>query len=229
MDGVSDSSIDHEAVQIETFPDGLSPGSTILIAGAVEPTMYAVGLRALCRYGHAADAAIVVTTTKSADQTFDTYETICAESDRLSLGLVDTTSKHQYVTALYSEAPVVFIPSPSDLERLVLALSELTGDRRPSNGTRHLVVRSLTPILKSSSTTRVCTVLERISGLRAGTGCCLLGLDYTAHDDETIAALIEQVDGVLWITEIADNHVTFEFRPTSGHHTRSMMDTDSDG
>lgn len=229
MDGSSDPSIDHETVQIDTFPDGLSPGATVLIAGTIVPTTYAIGLRALCRYGHTADTAIVVTTTESADQTLDTYETICAESDCPSLGLVDTISKQQYVTAPYSDVPVASIPSPSDLERLVLALSELTDDRQPSNGTRHLVVRSLTPLLKRSSTTRVCTVLERISGLRAGTGCCLLGLDYTAHDDETIAALIEQVDGVLWLTEIADNHIMFEFRPTSGHHTRSMLSTDSDG
>lgn len=85
MDGMSDPSIDHETIQAEAFPDGLTPGSTVLIAGAVEPTRYAVDLRALCRYSHAADAAIIVTTTESADQTVDTYETICAESDRAEI------------------------------------------------------------------------------------------------------------------------------------------------
>lgn len=228
MEGSSESSIDHEAVQAETFPDGLTPGTTVLIAGAVEPTTYAVGLRALDHYGHADDAALVVTTTKSVDETLDMYETVCADSDRPSLGLVDMISEQQSVSAVYGDAPVVFVPSPSDLERLVLALSELTGDRPPSNGTRHLVVRSLTPLLKNASTPHVYTVLDRISGLRSGEGLSLLCLDYTAHDDETMAALIERVDGVLWITEVSENHLEFEFRPMSGQQNPSMMSTDGD-
>lgn len=228
MDGTAEPSIDDETLHVDLFPDGLASGSTVLIAGAVDPAMYAVALRGLCRYGHADGAALVVTTTESAEQTLTTYETVCADSDRPSLGLVDTTSKQQYVTALFRETPVVFIPAPGDLERLVLALSELTGDRPPSKGTRHLVIRSLTPLLENASTARVCTVLERITGLRAGAGLCLLGIDYTAHDRETMAAVIKRVDGVLWITEMTRNRLEFEFRPTSSRHNRSVMDTDSD-
>jgi KaiC/GvpD/RAD55 family RecA-like ATPase len=210
MDSTSDSSLDQEALQIDAFPDGLTLGSTILIAGADDPSRYAVGLRALCQYGHVDDAAIVVTTTESADQTIETYEMIGPDSDQPSLSLVDTTSEQPSVAALYQEPPVVFIPSPDDLERLVLSLSDLTGSRSPSNGTRHLVIRSFTPVLKNASTARVCTVLERISGLRAGTDLCLLGLEYTAHDEETMAALAEQVDSVLWVTQASENHLEFE-------------------
>jgi KaiC/GvpD/RAD55 family RecA-like ATPase len=228
MDDSSDSLIDQEALQGDAFPSGLTPGLTVLIAGADDPSRYAVGLRVLCQYGHADDAAIVVTTTESVDQTIETYEMICPDSDRPSLSLVDTTAEQPSVAALYQEPPIVFIPSPDDLERLVLALSDLTGARSPSNGTRHLVIRSLTPILKNASTARVCTVLERISGLRTGTGLCLLGLEYTAHDEKTMAALAEQVDGILWVTQAAENHLGFEFRPTKDRHNHSVTGGNDD-
>jgi KaiC/GvpD/RAD55 family RecA-like ATPase len=228
MDGSSDSLIDQAALQGDAFPDGLTPGLTVLIAGVDDPSRYAVGLQALCQYGHADDAAIVVTTTESAEQTIETSEMICPDSDRPSLGLVDTTSEQPSVAALYQEPPIVFIPSSGDLERLVLSLSDLTDDRSPMNGTRHLVIRSLTPVLKNASTARVCTVLERISGLRAGTGLCLLGLEYTAHDEETMAALAEQVDGILWVTQASENHLGFEFRPTRDRHNRSVTGSDDD-
>lgn len=129
-------------------------------------------------------------------------------------------SKQQYVPALYTETPIVFTPSLGDLERLLLAVSELTNNQPSSNGNRHLIIRSLTPLLENASTTGVCTVLERISEFRAGTGLCFLGLNYTAHSEETMSALTKRVDGVLWVTNAADNHLQFEYRPTRGRHNQ---------
>lgn len=145
MNSISESSINHERVKVASFPDELTPGSIALIAGAVDPSTYALGLRALCQYGQPNETGLVVTTTESADQTVDTCETICESSARPKLNLVDTTSEQQYLPAVYEETLVVFTPSPSDLERLVLALTNLTEHRSSSNSSRHLVVRSLTP------------------------------------------------------------------------------------
>lgn len=134
MDGSSDDAVDPEAPRIGGLPDGPSSGSTVLVASTGDPSRDALGLRILRRYGTATDTAFVVTTTESADRTIETYADLEAGTDRPSLGIVDTTSEQQSVSALYGETPVVFTPSPGDLERLVLALSELSGNTPLSNG-----------------------------------------------------------------------------------------------
>lgn len=224
----SESSIDPETVQVTAFPEELPPKSTVLIAGAGEPARYAIGLQALAQYGYADDTALAVTTMTSADDTLDTYTTVCPESDRPSLALVDATSEHQYVSAPYRDTPVVFVPAPTDLERIVMALSELTQYPPTSDGDRHLLVRSLTPLLTMTSTARVRAILDRITGLHTGTGQCFLGLDYTAHDESTMTTLIERADGVLWVTDSAEGSLDCEYRPANGRYERIPIETDSD-
>lgn len=228
MDGSSDAPAGDEPVQVGAFPGGLTAGSTVLVATAGDPTRDAVGFRILCRYGTAGDTALVVTTGESVDPTIETFDRLCPDGERPSLGLVDTTSAEQSVSALYGGTPVVFTPSPGDLERLILALSELSGNAPPATGARHLLVRSLTPVLETASTARVCTVLDRITGIRSEAGLCLLGLDYTAHDEETMTALAGQVDGVLWVTRSPGDRLEFEYRPTSGRHGRAVARSDVD-
>lgn len=214
----SDEAFDQDTVQIDDFPTGIGSGTTILIAGTVDPTTHALGLRALHQFSDPEDAAVLVTTTESADRTLATYDAMQTDSEQQSLGIVDTTSEQQYITALYDETPVVFVPSPGDLERLVLALSDIEGNRLQSGGTRHLVFRSLTPVLQNAPVRRVRSMLDRISGLRTGNGLTVLGVDYTAHDEETMTALTDAVDGVLWVTLTAGDQLEFEFQPARGHH-----------
>lgn len=201
-------------VTMDTFPDAFSTGASVLVASAGDPTRFAIGLVALCRFGDPDDSAVVVTTTESADRTLETYEGLCAESQRPSVGFVDTTATHPSAPALYRDTSTVYIPSPGDLERLVVALSEVSGTAPPSDAARHLVVRSLTPILAQAPTERVCTVLNRVTGLRANDGLCLLGLDYTAHDRATIETLAEKVDGILWVSESAPETLSFDYHST---------------
>lgn len=198
----------------------------MLIASAGDPAQHAIVLRALCQHSTAADSALVVTTTESAAQTIDTYETLCSKADRPALGVVDTLSEHQSISALYDEIPVIFIPSPGDLERLVIALSDLARNVSAGNRTRHLGIQSLTPILETTSTSRVCTVLDRIAELRSETGLCLLGLDYTAHDQETMTKLTEHVDGIIWAERIADR-IKFDYQPVRQHQAPAT-DGDTD-
>lgn len=214
MPMMSDSPVEPAAMQIDSLPASLSSGSTVLVASAIDPSQYGVGLHLLATHGTGADTALVVTTTAGVAQTIESYENFAGETEQPSLGIVDMTSKQQSVSALYGEIPVVFTPSPSDLERLVVAFSELSRDTAPANGERHLVVRSLTPVLSAVPTPRVCTVLERITGLRSQQGLCLLGLDYTAHDEETIASVADHVDGVLWVTHPSSNQLEFDYQPS---------------
>lgn len=225
MENASDLSVDPTELSVDRLPGGLGAGSTVLVASARDPSQYAVDLRLLCEYGRAADTALIVTTIESADRTVETYDRLCPASERPSLGLVDTTSG-QSLSALYEEIPVVHTPSPGDLERLVVALSDLSTGRSPSDGSRHLLVRSLTPMLTTEPTANVGAMLDRITGLRSENGLCVLGIDYTAHDEETMAAITDRVDGVLWVTHTESHRLEFEYRPSAGRHARSVVEED---
>ena len=214
-----DSTPDGEPLQVDPLPESLRDGATVLVASTGDPARDAVTLHLLRSEGSTEDTAFVVTTTESADRTVAIYDRLEGEG-RPSLGLVDTTSEQQSVSALYGETPVVFTPSSGDLERLVLALSDLSDTVPPSAGRRHLVIRSLTPIVESSSPARVSAVLERIVGLRSETGLSLVGIDYTAHDEETMAGLSELVDGVLWVAQPSPGRLVFDYQATGGRHDR---------
>lgn len=206
------------------YPDNFTRGSTVLIASAGNPSEYALDLHALSTFGEADDTALIVTTTGSADDTIETYDRLCPDENCPRLKLVDTTTEQQSVSALYEETPVVFTPSPDDLERLILALSELSGATPPRDGARHLAIRSLTPILDTTPTDRVCRVLERIQGLRSPTGLCLIGFDYTAHDQETLRALASEADGVLWVSQATDGRIEVEYQSRGDRHTSPAFD-----
>ena len=215
-------SIDPPARPLDEVPDGLTTGSTVLVASTGEPSRSALGLRLLARVGTRDDAAVVVTTTESAERTAETFEGLSSAANRPSIGLVDTISEQQSVSARYDAIPVVYTPSASDLERLVMALSEVAGQFAPSPGDRHLLVRSLTPLLESTPTARVCSVLDRITGFRSGTGLTMIGLDYTAIDAETMATVTEQVDGILWATQGSSKGVDLTYRPARARHASQV-------
>lgn len=186
------------------YPDRFANGGTYLLASAGDPVSTGVDLQILSEFGHPSDTAFVVTTTRSASTTVAELDALYEKSERPALGFVDTTSEHQSVSALFEGTPTIFTPAPGDLERLVLALSELTDRFPPGSSPRHLLIRSLTPILETTTTDRLCHVLERIQGLRTQTGLCLFGIDYTAHDTATMTAITQVIDGILWITDTND-------------------------
>lgn len=208
----------------ETFPERFSAGATVLVATAGNPSQTAVDIRALCAFGTPSDRALLVTTSKSATETMETFATLCTDSERPALGFVETTSTDPSVPAIYDETPVILTPSPGDLERIVVALAELSADTPPATGNRHLVVRSLTPMLESTSNSQMGAVLERISGLRSEGGLCLFGIDYTAHDEATLDAVAKQVDGILWVTRDDSDSLQLEYRPTRGTRRRLVHD-----
>lgn len=220
MTGSSEQTEDPIDVAVESFPERLAAGSTVLIAGPVDPTRYALGLRALCRFGAGEDTALVVTTTEGAGETTSTYEALSDPASNPALAYVDTVSERQNVTAAYEERPVVYVTTPGDLERIVVGLSNLTGTGSPSSGTRHLLVRSLTPILDAADIEEVRAWVDRIIGLRTATGIGVLGIDYTAHSEEVVSTLAETVDGAIWFSGTADSGITFEYRPTTGRYNR---------
>ncbi len=216
MDGRADEE-DEPAVSL---PGSLAAGA-VLVAGPTDPAEDGLCLRALCAYRSPDDEALVVTTTEGADETRSRFEAVCPNVGGRPLAVVDTVSRREYLPSLYTEEPTVFTSSPGDLERIVLALSDLTRGGHPSSGGRHFVVRSLTPMLAAAPVERVPPVVERIAGLRTDDGYGFLGLDFTAHDEETVAELVACVDGVLWFSTADDGTVEFELRSTRASSTRS--------
>lgn len=220
MDDTRESSTGCDDEPDVVFPETLAGGSAVLVAGTTDPTARGLCLRSLCRYGGPTDAALVVSTTEGAAETRRRFETAGPTADRESLAVVDTVSRRQYLPSIYTEEPTVYTTSPGDLERIVLALSDLTHGDRPPTEPRHLVVRSLTPMLAAAPVERVRPVIERITGLRSDDGFGFFGIDFTAHDGKTMAELVECVDGVLWFQTTADGTVEFELRSTRGQLAR---------
>jgi hypothetical protein len=218
MDGPPEATSDEPTLRIDTLPERVGAGATILVATAGAPSRLGVCLELLHQRGTAADSALVVTTVESAETTLERYAGLAEGRAGPTLRIVDTVSEGQSVSALYGETPVVFTPNVGDLERLVIALSDLAGEATPSEGARHLVVRSLTPMLDAVPVDRLCTVLERIVELRSGGGLCLLGIDYTAHNEETMRTVAAQTDGVLWVTESERGRVEFAYEPSGGRY-----------
>lgn len=198
------------------FPDALSDGTTVLLCG-FDPTEYALTLRCLERFGGDADEAAVVTMKRGVEATIETYSSLDVSPSHPSIGIVDMVSEGQSISATYEAVPTVFTPSEGDTERLVLALSELTGRSVGAND-QHLAVRSLSPMLTAAATTRVTDVAERISGLRTTNGMALFGLNYTVHDRDTVQSVSNVADRVLWVSRQADGSFAMELRSTRTGH-----------
>lgn len=211
MDAYRRHDADHED-QISDVADAISAPTTTLVAGTVDPTKYALSLRLLSHTGSAEDTAIIVTTTEGREEVVVHVRNTETEGELPSLAVVDTVSEDQYLTAPYAAVPTVYMPSAGDLERVVVGLSDLTGTVVPSTGTRHFVIRSLTPMIEGATTERVRRLLERIKGLRTGDGLGIFGIDFTAHDEETINELTGAVDRLLWVSEGSDGGLQFELQ-----------------
>lgn len=200
--------------QIIDVVDSISTPTTLLVAGTVDPTEYALCLRLLSRAGSGDDTAVIVTTTEERDDVVAHARNVEPANGMPSMAVVDTVSEGQYLTAPYADVPTVYMPSAGDLERVVIGLSDLTGTVVPSTGTRHFVVRSLTPMIEGATTERVCRLLERTKGIQSGDGLGIFGIDFTAHDEESMTELIAVVDSLLWVSEGPDGRLQFELQRT---------------
>jgi hypothetical protein len=124
--------------------------------------------------------------------------------------VVDALSSDLSVAALCTDAPTVYVPSPTDIERLAVVIDELTADSPPAGGRRHLVVRSLTPILETVAPETVARSIDCSTDACPPTGLCL-GYRYTAHGDAALDSLVPHVDGILWVERSTSGEITFEF------------------
>lgn len=196
----------------DAIPEAVRDGATVALCG-FDPTELGLGLHCLHRVGSAADSAVVVATVHGVEPTVEAYTSLSNSDRNPAIGVVDMVSEGQSISAMYGEVPTVFTPSEGDTERLVLALSELT-EGLGFDGERHLIVRSLSPMLGQASTDRVTDVVERISGLRTEDGVALFGLNYTSHDTDTVQRIASAADRVLWVSRDSSGDVELDLRST---------------
>lgn len=194
-------------------PDSIAAPGTYLVTGTLDPAEHGLPLRLLGRYAEPDDGVLAVSTTESASATIERARSLRPGHADGKLGVIDAVSKDQYISALYETVPSIYATTPRDLERIVMALSELTTVVRPG-GSRHLVVRSLTPSLTETNTDDVCRFLDRVLGLRTGSGLTFLGLDLSAHDDAVVGELLQRMDGVLWAETHTDGSMAVRVRST---------------
>lgn len=178
------------------LPTELAPGSVVLVIEPAKPAVVSPCLQLLAEYAAPEDVGIVVTTTDGADRTAETVSALAGTGSTPRLGVVDTVSLGQNVTAFHRDVPTVFTPGPADLARVGVAIDNLAAQVSSDEAT-HLVVRSVTSFFGEEDGSTVVRGIERTFGRWTEDGIAVLGADFTAVDQETMQALEELADAVV--------------------------------
>lgn len=150
-----------------------------------DPTEPAIGLRCLAQFSDTDDRVAVVTTKRvSRKQSTHTRRSLKPRTIPQSALSIWCPRDRRYRPLMVRSRRY----SRGDIERLVLALSELT-EQTDRGKDQHLLVRSLSPMINSAEPDQVADVLDRISGFRTAEGVALFSLDYTAHDKSTVTTI----------------------------------------
>lgn len=195
------------------LPETVAPGSVVLVEGPVAPAEDGLCLQVLNRYAAPGDVGIVVTTEAGAEATIADHASIAGEEPTAPIGIVDTVSRGQNITAFHQEVPTVFTPGPADLARAAVAVDNLDA-QLALGGASHLVVRSITPFFEGDDSSTIVPRIERTFGTWSAEGLAVLGVDFTAVDESTFAALRELVDAVVRVAVTASGDHRLEYRGT---------------
>lgn len=152
-----------------------------------------------------ADTVILVTAHRPPGAVIETYEERFAGPSTPSLSIVDTTAGQRFEDS-YHDVTVNGIPGEEDLTRIALAISELAADAWTAEGDVHVVVPDVAPFL-TSDVELVRRMLQGLDALAAVTGILAVGIQYTAHDTETMAAITEAADTVVWADKGTDETI----------------------
>lgn len=197
------------------LPTDLAPGSVVLVIEPAEPAVVSPCLQLLDEYATPEDVGIVVTTTDGADRTAGTVSALATDGATPHLGVVDTVSLGQNVTAFHRAVPTVFTPEPADLARVGVAIDNLSAQLPPA-GASHLVVRSVTSFFGSDDGSTVLRGIERTFETWTDDGVTVLGADFTDVDEATLAALSELADAVVRVevTGAGDHRLRYLEQPS---------------
>ncbi|MFC7216168.1 hypothetical protein ACFQO4_19070 [Saliphagus sp. GCM10025334] len=203
------------AIDFEELPNSLTEDSVILVAKPAPLDEYAVSLRILDRFTSPAERRIIVTTAVSAERTIQ-QQIFLASPESGRFGVVDATPQN-HPSSPFQKYPVVSLPHSVELTRLVLALWELEASMASDSQKTHFGIRSLTPLLADDGLERTISVLKHLIEGRTDSGLVVLGFEYTKHDEDTLSALKEIVDGIVWIEEQTVGSISAEHRRVHAH------------
>lgn len=184
---------------LDRLQESLVNDTVTIVAGTDRDELSHVGMGLLVRNADIVDGAILLTTTMDAETSIDECASV-GDSRKPDIAVIDTTSTGQSIPSVYSAIPTVFTPSPGDIERTSMALSDLgsrlEGDRRPV----HLLVDSLSDIVDGVGVESSLSVLRQasvpsddISGFTVAT------LAYNEHSKATVDDVTEFADSVVWV------------------------------
>lgn len=210
----SDASVSDDLFQNhDEIPETLPDGSAICIAKPAPLVDYAIPLRVVNRYADRTECRIIVTSSVSADETIQQQQATDPSTDA-RLGIVNTTAD-EHLASLYQENPTISLPCPGELSQLALAVWDLHEALSSSCPKTHVIFRSLSPMLNEEPLERVTSVVEQvIDRQRADSSLTVCSIEYTKHDEATMAALKELVDGIIWVEQTEKRDLRFDYQRT---------------
>lgn len=156
----------------------------------------------------AGDTAILVTANQPPADVIESYEARFTGQDTPNLAIIDVTADQTFHDT-YHDVTVVGIPGVGDITRTLVGLSDVATDVWFRDGDVHVVIPDIAPFM-GNRRTHVRRMLRSLRGDDAITGSIAVGFQYTAASSETMAALQEAVDAVVWAEETPSGDTKIE-------------------
>lgn len=159
-------------------------------------------------YEHVApeDTVVLVTADSSLPEVIRTYEDLFAGPDTPTLSLINAAVDYRF-TDTYHDIAVFGVPGVEDLTNITIGITDLASDAADGSGAVHVVAPDLGPFL-ANDLDLVQRTIESITELDAVEGT-VVGVEYTKHETETVTALHERADAVLWGDKRTDGTIRF--------------------
>lgn len=209
------------SLEFDNLPTTVPDSSVLLIAKPAPLEESIPEIRILDHYVSPSECRIGVTVSTSAEQMIQHQTRLRPTLKSGQLGIIDARPTEQ-PSAPFQKYPIVSLSHPIELTRLVLALWELDKTLSTTSQTPHLAIQSLKPLLAEGNLERTIRGIKQlIDHHQSEPRIVVMGFEYTEHDDTTLSALKQVVDGVVWIEETTDGPLTAEYYKTRNRSRRS--------
>ncbi len=145
----------------------------------------------------AAEQPVCIVATSVTPEKLESYVSDRAPT-RPALGFVDATTHRPTPAVKESVQALEDIPSSRDLLQLTTAIGDVCETVAPDGQPVNIVIPTFGSLLSAAPTDRVIRVLSHIAESNGTDGRVVIGLNYTAGSNETLQALKEHSDVILW-------------------------------
>lgn len=187
---------------------GTPLGPLTLVAGSFPPDAESLPMALVSRDLAAEDTVILVTANQPPADVIESYEVRFTGSDTPNLAIIDVTADQTFRDT-YHDVTVVGIPGVGDITRTLVEVSEVAEDVQSRGGDVHVVIPDIAPFV-GTPRTHVTRMLRSLREDDAITGTVVVGFQYTAASSETMAALRDVVDTIVWAEKTPEGEVDLE-------------------